>query len=194
MTHSSRLFAALLITALASGCAATTGADAADDTGASADELSKARFTSLKAPTSKKLASLYTAGSKFENAYRGVYRFNKASAEATDPDARMKRVKEVMHRYMCGFFDESIDLGHSSGPSDLKATLSDINMDDNASDQTADVASFSSSLSTVLSDSHLDVMSGSASGNNTMGEIMGVYDKTHNEVLFFGFTNCGSDD
>ena len=56
------------------------------------------------------------------------------------------------------------------------------------------MASFSSSLSSVLSDSHLDVMSGSASGNNTMGEIMGVYDTTHNEVLFFGFTNCGSDD
>ncbi len=194
MNFSSRLFAALVITALATGCAATTGADAADDTGASADELSRARFTSLKAPTNKKLGALYANGAKFGNAYRGVYRFNKANAEATDPDARMKRVKEVMHRYMCSFFDESIDLGHASGISDLKATLSDVDMDSNASDQAADVASFSSSLSTVLSDSHLDVMSGSASGNNTMGEIMGVYDTTHNEVLFFGFTNCGSDD
>ena len=88
---------------------------------------------------------------------------------------------------------ESIDLSHSSGAADLKATLSDVDMDSNASDQAADVTSFSSSLSSVPSDSHLDVISGSASGNEAMGEIMGVYDATHNGVLFFDFTNCGSD-
>jgi hypothetical protein len=39
----------------------------------------------------------------------------------------------------------------------------------------------------------LDVLSGGASGNNTAGNVMGVYDIARHEIVFFGFTNCGSD-
>ena len=195
MISISRLLAALAITVFASACSGAPSDTTDDPSGVSADELSKARFTQLKSgPTNAKLAALFAAGNKIDTPYVGVYRFNKPGVEKTDADARMKRIKEVMHRYMCSFFDESIDLGRATGSKRVSVTLSDVDLDNNASGQDAQVAAFSSALTQVFNDSKLDVMSGSASGNNTGGEVMGIYDITHNEVFFFGFTNCGSDD
>src|SRR4051812_33411799 len=106
MISTSRMFAAVAITMLATACGGSAGPenpDPADDPqGTSEDEL-KARFTQLKSgPTDKNLSFLYKAGARFEHSYLGVYRYNKPTTEATSPDAREKRIKEVMHRYMCG--------------------------------------------------------------------------------------------
>jgi hypothetical protein len=198
VTRVSALLAILLATAC--GGASSDGdipaADPAGDT--SEDELNtKARFTHLKKPTDADLAAFSTAAAKFDSSYRGVYRFNKAGPEATDPLAREKRIKEVMHRYMCSFFDESIDIGRNTGTTTaaVKQALSDVNIEDNASDQSSsDVTAITSALTKVYKNKKLDVLSGGASGNNTGGEVMGIYDLAHNEILFFGFTNCGSDD
>jgi hypothetical protein len=184
---------ALLLAAACGGSSDASNAAPVDPAGdTSQDELNTtARFTHLKkGPSDADLAAFSALGAKFDNAYLGTYRFNKAGPEKTDADARMKRVKEVMHRYMCSFFDESIDLAHTTS---AKAALKDVNLDTNASDQSAQVAPLEAALTKVLADKKMDVMSGGASGNNTAGEIMGIYDVTHNEILFFGYTNCGSD-
>jgi hypothetical protein len=161
----------------------------------SEDELNtRARFTHLKKPTDRDLAALSTATAKLGPAYRGVYRFNKAGLEATDPQAREKRIKEVMRRHMCPFFDESIDLGRRSGPNAVGQTLADLDLPDNAGNPSAgDIEALSSALAKVRVNRSLDVLSGSASGNNTIGEVLGIYDTAHHEILFFGYTNCGSD-
>lgn len=200
MISKARTFALVAFTMLATACGGTvaseTPTDDSQDT--SDDELNtKARFTRLKSgPTDTNLAFLDTAGARFDGAYRGVYRFNKATNEATSADAREKRIKEVMHRYMCGFFDESIDIGRNSGTTAKKVAtaMADVNLDERGNDQKADIGKFATALKFVVENPKLDVLSGSASGNNTMGEIIGVYDTAHNEILFFGFTNCGSDD
>ena len=169
----------------------------ADDT--SEDELNtKARFTHLKSgPTDTNLKYLFSAANKLGSSYVGVYRYNKATTEATDQDAREKRIKEVMHRYMCSFFDDSIDIARSTGTvtKKISSTVSDLDLDNEASDASkTDLAAFSTALTYVFGNAKLDVLSGGASGNNTAGEVMGVYDEAHNEIFFFGFTNCGSDD
>lgn len=191
---------AVLAILLATACGGTSGesdipaADPAGDT--SEDELNtKARFTHLKKPTDADVAAFSKAAARFEHSYLGVYRFNKAGPEATEPLAREKRIKEVMHRHMCSFFDDSIDIGRNTGAGAVKQALRDVNIDDNASDQPpADVAALTSALTNVYKNKKLDVLSGGASGNNTVGEVMGIYDLAHNEIVFFGFTNCGSDD
>jgi hypothetical protein len=195
-----RAAATLALVVLASSsvaCASidpSADADTSDEaTGASADELSRARFTRLRSPTNANLKALYAAGKQFEYGYLGVYRYNRASAEATDPDAREKRIKEVMHRYMCGFFDESIDIGRNTGANRVKAAMTDVNFYDYAYEQEEDVAAFEEALTDVYADPKMDILSGGASGNNTAGNVMGVYDVRTNEILFFGFTNCGSD-
>jgi hypothetical protein len=202
MVSSIRLFGAVAVTLFATACgSASAPSDPAADPGAaedtSEDELNtKARFTHLRSgPTDTNLAFLYKAGAKFDGEYLGVYRFNKPTNEATSADARMKRVKEVMHRYMCSFFDESIDIGRATASKAVSTTLADLDLDRNQGDAPeATVKSLSTALSFVAKNPSLDLMSGGASGNNTGGEVMGVYDIAHNEILFFGFTNCGSDD
>ena len=189
---------AVLFVLLATACGGASDASdpASPDTeDTSEDELNtKARFTHLRSgPHDADLKSLHDSGGKFEYAYRGVYRFNKPGSEATDRDARMKRIKEVMHRYMCSLFDESIDLSRPSGSNAVKNTLDILDFDRNA-EGTTDVGRFSGALGDVFKKKDLDVVAGYASGNNTAGEVMGVYDVAHNEILFFGFTNCGSDD
>ncbi|MBK6694045.1 MAG: hypothetical protein IPG50_17840 [Myxococcales bacterium] len=182
-----------VLAALATGCAASADPVGGEDS--SADELRRARFTSLAAPSDPDLAAFYGAANGLENEYLGVYRFNKPGAEATDPGAREKRIKEVMHRYMCGFFDESIDIGRNTGAGRVQATLRDVAVEDYGGDPSpAAIGRLSSTLSRVFANPKMDVLSGGASGNNTMGEVMGVYDTENHEVLFFGFTNCGSDD
>lgn len=193
MRSSFRILTLATLAALASACSGST------DDGApapSVDEWTKAgRFTQMKrGPTDHDLHALDAAAAKLENGYLGTYRFEKAGPEATDPAAREKRVKEVMHRYMCSFFDDSIDLSRRSGANAAHAILDDLDMTNNASDQDAAVKAFSDALGPVLKNKNLDVLSGNASGNNTMGEVMGVYDVAHDEILYFGFTNCGSDD
>jgi hypothetical protein len=202
MISTARLFAAVALTMLATACggsAVQENPNPVDDTqDTSEDELNtKARFTHLRSgPTDTNMKFLFAAGAKFDSSFLGVYRYNKATNEATSAEAREKRIKEVMHRFMCSFFDESIDIAENTGTTSKKVstTLSDLDIDNNASDEPANVKSLSTALSFVYKNPKLDVLSGGASGNNTGGNVMGVYDIAHHEILFFGFTNCGSDD
>src|SRR3954469_782662 len=120
MISTVRILTAVALTMLATACggsAAVENPNPADDTqDTSEDELNtKARFTHLKSgPTDTNLKFLYQAGAKFESSFLGVYRYNKATNEATNADAREKRIKEVMHRYMCSFFDDSIDIARNT--------------------------------------------------------------------------------
>src|SRR3954447_6450631 len=134
MFSTARMFAAVAVTMLATACGGSAvqenpnPADDALDT--SEDELNtKARFTHLKSgPTDTNLKFLFQAGAKFESSFLGVYRYNKATNEATNADAREKRIKEVMHRFMCSFFDESIDIGRNTGTESKKiaTAMSDV--------------------------------------------------------------------
>jgi hypothetical protein len=154
------------------------------------------RFTQLKkGPTDTALAKVFTAGQDIDGALLGAYRFNMPGPEATDPVAREKRVKEVMHRFMCTFFDDSIDLKRPSGSpaSRTQRTLADLDMNDNANGQDDAVRKFTDGLTDAYGDEKLDILSGGASGNNTIGNVMGAYDVANNQILYFGFSNCGSD-
>ena len=72
--------------------------------------------------------------------------------------------------------------------------LNDLNLDSYAPDTSkAKLSAFEEALKPVLNDRTVEVYSGSAGGNNTGGEVMGLYDIRNDQVLFFGFTNCGSD-
>ena len=69
------------------------------------------RFSSITKFTNTNLDALRVAARTVEESYRGAYRFNKVTDEPRSQVSRMNRVKEAMHRYMCSYFDESIDLG-----------------------------------------------------------------------------------
>src|SRR5262249_38212744 len=120
MISTSRLFSIVAsgVIAAAVGCAAPAASGESEAAPEAAEDALVARFTKLSSgPSDAGLKSFYKAAKKFEYGYLGAYRFNRPGAEATDPAVRMNRVKEVMHRYMCTFFDDGIDLGRNTGDS-----------------------------------------------------------------------------
>lgn len=183
----------VLVLSLAALGAGSTGCAAeADETSTGEDDATgKGRFTRLAKPTDADLAALHAVAKKIDGAYLGVQRFNKRTTEGTDPAAREKRIKEVMHRYMCGFFDESIDIGRNTKTDKTKQALDDLDFSN--TDTGVAPKALEDALRKAYANPKLDILSGSASGNNTVGNVLGVYDVAHDEVLFFGFTNCGSD-
>jgi hypothetical protein len=195
------IFGVVSLTATA-GCSSggddSTAAGGQDITAAAKKtaDVRDARFHELKnGPTNKSLQPLNAAGNKMDSSLIGTYKFLKPTDEATNQASREKRVKEVMHRFMCGFFDESIDLGHDTGAQGAKNAINDLDLGTNDSDggDSPGAKGVVAAMDAVTKDKDLDVMSGSASGNNTAGEIMGVYDMKNHEIFFFGFSNCGSD-
>jgi hypothetical protein len=172
----------------------SSGAGSQDVTAAKPKTTASAkatRFRQLKSgPTEKNAASISTAGGKIDNSLVGSFKFLKPTNEGSDAGARETRIKEVMHRFMCSFFDDSIDIAHRSGAASAKKAIDDLDMGNNVE---GDAGPISAAITAAVSDPDLDVMSGTASGNNTFGNVLGVYDKKNNEITFFGFSNCGSD-
>jgi hypothetical protein len=195
-------FAFLAITlaslSLLSGCAGHSAegdnpqSAAGQDLSASgAQSDATARFHQLKSgPTDKTLATLAVAANKIDAALIGTYKFLRPTTEGSDAGVRETRVKEVMHRFMCSFFDDSINIDHRTGATGAKKAVDDLDLSNNAG---GDTSAVESAIGKIATDNDLDLMSGSASGNNTEGNVLGVYDKKNNEILFFGFSNCGSD-
>jgi hypothetical protein len=195
-----RVIAVVAVTALAGCASGGSGGTTGDDQNVTAKKppaKGPVRFHQLKSgPTSKNLLPLFTAGNKIESALVGTFKYLKPTDEATNAASRETRVKEVMHKFMCSFFDDSIDLTHQKGAGGANKVVNDVDLANNTDTggDSPEAKAVIAAIGTATGDSQLDVMSGSASGNNTEGEVMGVYDTKNNEVLFFGFSNCGSDD
>ena len=179
---------ALGLSVLSFSCRTTNAP--AGDAGSLESTAAGGRFTNLRTPTNASLKAFYATANTINPKYLAVYHFNNPTNEGTNADSRAKRIKEAMHRYQCAFFDESIAL---SRPNDAKDPVADILSSLDQAVPEENKAVFTIKIKPVLADKTLDVWAGSASGNNTMGYTMGVYDMKNNEVLFFGDTNCGSD-
>lgn len=109
-------------------------------------------------------------------------------------ELRQNTVAQALHQ-TCAFFDDGVSIGINS--KDEKGTLAavadlidstDINKGDAAFNQLV------RNVSIFNKEPGVEVYSGSASGNNTVGTVLGIYDTKTNEIAVFANTNCGSDD
>lgn len=112
----------------------------------------------------------------------------------TAQEIRMNTVAQVAHT-ACPFFDDGVALSLNS--KDEKGTLNAVADLIDSSDVNKGDAVYNSlvkNLSVINKESGVELYSGSASGNNTAGTVVGLYDTNTNEVAIFANTNCGSDD
>lgn len=112
----------------------------------------------------------------------------------TAQEIRLNTVAQALHT-VCGFFDEGVSLGINS--KDEKGTLNAVaDLIDSSNIDQGDAAynQIVRDVSVFTNEAGVEVYSGSASGNNTMGTVLGIYDTKTNEVAVFASTNCGSDD
>ena len=112
----------------------------------------------------------------------------------TPQELRENAVAQALHT-VCGFFDDGVKLGLNS--KDAKGSLSAVvDLADASSTDQGDVE-FKAAVKAVTTMNNqvgVEVYSGSASGNNTVGSVLGIYDVKNNEIAVFANTNCGSDE
>jgi hypothetical protein len=113
---------------------------------------------------------------------------------ATAQEIRMNTVAQALHS-VCPFFDDGVSIGINT--KDEKGTLNAVaDLIDSSSVDKGDAAynQVVRNVSIFNAEAGVEVYSGSASGNNTMGTVLGIYDTKTNEVAVFASTNCGRDD
>jgi hypothetical protein len=108
----------------------------------------------------------------------------------TAQEKRHKTVAQAIHT-LCPYFDDGVALGLTSkdevGLNDVVATFETYMVSE-------EVKSLKEIVKTASNSSDLEIYNGEASGNNTVGAVIGIYDVKNQEILVFSSTNCGSDD
>ena len=156
-----------------------------------AHAASAAKLQPIPHVTNAALEKLSVAGSADPSLLQNNFKV----VSTTPPDGRsaavvrMATVAQAAHS-LCGFFDDGVELSlvESKQAASAVTYLSSGNVDDN------DVVASMASALTAAAGPQIEIYSGDASGNNTAGTVLGVYDLSNNEILVFSSTNCGSDD
>jgi len=95
---------------------------------------------------------------------------------------------------LCRFFDDGVAIGlNTKDETGTMAAVLDFTEPMQMTDDEPNYINFVSVVKKINAESGIEVYSGSASGNNTYGQIVGFYDTKTSELAVFANTNCGSD-
>ena len=113
---------------------------------------------------------------------------------STLQEQRQKTIAQALHT-LCPFFDEGVSLGLASKD---ESGVEDAAYEfeyyiDGTENAEASMKAFKSMVRDVNLGSDIEVFSGGASGNNTSGAVMGIYDLKNQEIFIMAATNCGRD-
>ena len=111
----------------------------------------------------------------------------------TAQELRMNAVAQALHT-VCPFFDDGVRININT--KDDKGTLNavkDLADSSNVNEGDAEFKAITRIVSIINKQADVELYSGSASGNNTAGTVLGFYDLKNNEIGVFANTNCGSD-
>lgn len=112
------------------------------------------------------------------------------AAGKTEQAIRQNTVAQAIH-LSCSFFDDGVEISLASkNMRSLKRTLAEFQyyIDESLKN------TFLETIYKINNEADIEVYAGAASGNNTSGAVLGIYDIKNNEVAVFASTNCGSDD
>lgn len=139
-----------------------------------------------------------------ESARAQIVKVNAVSHEATKKvlvlkgkgktaqEVRENAVAQALHT-VCPFFDEGVSIGLDSKDDAGAQTAAQTLLEDSSAGE-EDFNTLFNALKTANKQIGVEVYSGQASGNNTVGNVLGIYDVKNNEIAVFANTNCGSDD
>lgn len=114
---------------------------------------------------------------------------------STAQKIRERTVAQAMHA-LCRYFDDGVSIGVNTkdeagslaAVTDFTYSLQEMN------EQNPEFISLLTATKAMNKESGIEIYSGSASGNNTAGTVLGIYDTKNNELAVFSNTNCGRDD
>jgi hypothetical protein len=128
------------------------------------------------------------------NAFNKAVKIDQLTAAKgkSDADLRKGTIGQVLHAD-CEFFDDGVNIAKVDGDAKSIGAAVDDFVDQFIDNSDGLKAQLKTDLLTAIKVGNVDIYSGNASGNNTMGTVLGIYDLDHDEVLGSAFTNCGSD-
>lgn len=157
-------------------------------------------FKTIRSMTNKAANEVLKTGRVMDFYFREALRIERRTAAngRTELERREAAIKEAMHKYACPFFDDSIDISRdrtvNSHLESLEYFVTFNDWTDGNAKKKAQFEDFKAALQHAKSMSTLELWSGGASGNNTAGAVAAIYDLKNEEILIYGYTNCGSDD
>lgn len=107
---------------------------------------------------------------------------------------RRNAVAQAIHT-LCPFFDDGVEI--SLNPKNEKGILKavwDLTDTFQISESDTQYTQLFQAIKLVNQESSVEIYSGTTSGNNTYGSVLGFYDLKNDEIAAFAATNCGSDD
>lgn len=154
------------------------------------------KFDDLKSLSNKKLEAARTEVVALEIVTHSDFK-KVAVLKAKGTTVQKQReatVAQLMHT-LCPYFDDGVAIGiNTKDEPGTLAAVADFTDSMQISPGDSDYDKLFTVVKTVNSESNIEVYSGSTSGNNTYGTVLGFYDTKNNELAVFANTNCGSDD
>lgn len=147
-----------------------------------------AKLASIQTLKNPAIEALAEAASPLDGIHASSsFQIVKATPAKGRPDAvvREQTMKQAMFLGICGFFDEAIDISTVETAKEALEPLEEY---------VSDALTLTPAVEAVLQAEGTEVYAGYASGNNTGGVVLGVYDTVNNQIFVTGATNCGSDD
>lgn len=158
-----------------------------------------ATFAPIKSPADRAMRSVLRAAQSFgQSSASGAFHVL-AHTPDSDRDAdqeRLANLKQAIHAYFGADFSESLDLRLVT-PSEkgVEEAMNALNVRGNTCDaDESKVSALEAALTQAVSAPGVEVYAGHGSGNNTTGDLVGLYDVAHDQIVFFGFSNFGSED
>ncbi len=111
----------------------------------------------------------------------------------TPLELRTNAIAQALHT-TCPFFDDGVSVSVDSKDAKGSEAAAETFLADAYDAENGEFAIVTNSVKNFNAEAGVEVYSGEASGNNTVGTVLGIYDTKNNEIAVFANTNCGSDD
>lgn len=106
---------------------------------------------------------------------------------------RRNAVAQVIHT-LCPFFNDGVEIFlNPKSEKGIHKAVWDLTDAFHISEGDEQYTQLFQALELVNKENNIEIYSGSTSGNNTYGSVLGFYDLKKNEIAAFAATNCGSD-
>ena len=113
---------------------------------------------------------------------------------STPLEIRTNTIAQAVHT-LCPYFDDGVSIRvNSKNKAGTDLAVNDYTENGSLSNNDSELKTLTDALSAANQQSGIEVYSGSASGNNTSGTVLGIFDTKNNEIAVFSNSNCGSDD
>ena len=162
----------------------------------SSTTLMASTFAPLTAMTNSTIQDSASKIAKLEiTNYSALKKVISLKAKGSTPlEIRTNTIAQAVHT-LCPYFDDGVSIRlNAKNKAGIDLAVNDYTENGSLSNNDAELKTLADSIYSAGQQVGVEIYSGSASGNNTSGTVLGIFDTKNNEIAVFSNSNCGSDD